>query len=143
MVYTSAVVTACHSVSYGFTNNAITGRVQSPGCCVQIENVNFASTGSTYDVGPVAGYATNCPSLVNRSGSMKLLATLGSGNSLCLIVAMCQSDYYGINVVCRGTPPLLLTIQILLINLLQYIGLIEGLALQPVNQNNCPSNNCP
>lgn len=73
---------------------------------------------------------------------MKLLTTTGSGSSLCLIVAVCQPDYYGIHVSCRGSAPFLIDIIILLYNLLG--SLTDALALQSVSQN-CvlPTNTCP
>lgn len=146
MAYTSAPKTSCHRVTYVTdTNGAITARIESPGCCVQSSNYNFASTQVAYDIGPIPGYFASCPSLINETGSMKLLDTTGSGKSLCLIVAVCQSDYYGINVACKGSTPILLTIQIVLFNLLGSLGLTLGLNLQSVPQTDClfPSNNCP
>lgn len=105
----------------------------------------FNSNGADYTIGPIAGYVDQCPYVVDEPGSMKLLATYGSGTSQCLIVAVCQEDYYGMNVACRGTAPLLLQLTIFLTNLLGSLGLTDILALQPVSQTNCdlPSDTCP
>lgn len=148
IVYTSAPAVNCHRVKYKTdSNNVITGQIESWGCCVKTDNFSFTSNKLDYDVGPIPGYTSSCPSLVTEKGSMKLLATTGSGESLCLIVAVCQPDYYGINLSCRSSTstPLLLELIILLFNLLGSLGLRLALALQPVSQTNCfyPSNNCP
>lgn len=141
MAYTSATVVNCHRAKYNIDeNNVITGQVETPGCCVKTDNYQFNSDELEYDVGPIMGYTNSCPTLVNDKGLMKLLATTGSGNSLCLITAICQTDYFGIYVFCRGTAPPLSDIKNLFSNLL-----VEDLALQAVPQTNCvfDSNNCP
>lgn len=76
---------------------------------------------------------------------MKVLTTTGTGDSICLILAVCQSDHYGISVDCRGTVPQLLQIVGILTNLLGSAGLADVLALRAVSQVSCAfdNNGCP
>lgn len=148
VVYTSAPLVNCQRITYVIDSNGITtGHVESPYCCLEVNGFNFNSNQLDYTIGPISGFTNSCPTTVPTDGSMKLLATMGSGSSLCLIVAICQGDYYGISVMCRGTPPLLTNVVVLLTNVLGLLQIDKILALQAVSQSpaNCifPSLNCP
>lgn len=147
MAYTTASVVNCHRIKYVINAcGDTTGHIESPGCCVMMKDLVFNSNQLDYTIGPVPDHHGSCPSLVDENGSMKLLATTGTGKSLCLIAAVCQGDYYGINVMCQGKPPPLMNI----INILFKVqfGLIDfhnPFALRPVSQIGCvsESNICP
>lgn len=98
----------------------------------------------TYDIGPVPCYAAKCPLLSKQKGSMKLLGKIGSGKSLCLIIAECQPDYYGTTVMCRDTPPPFRCIKKLLHDLIGDSERIDEANFQSICQDNCvfPENNC-
>lgn len=129
---------------YKDANNNTFARIERPNCCLQSDNYDYTPTKLTFDLGPVPGYITNCPEATKSKGATKLLGTTGSGNTLCLISAVCNGDFYGITVSCKGKAPLLLELIFVLSNLLGVIGIDLALALQPVPQT-CvfPINNCP
>lgn len=144
MAYTSAAPVSCLKIAFETAaNNAIIGRIQSPGCCIKAYYNNSTSTELSYDIGPVPLYARGCPLLVNEKGSMKFLGKTGSSESLCLIVAVCEPDYYGINVMCRGSPPPLQNVKNLLLGWIGDRKLIDAMNFQSVSQSNCPIENCP
>lgn len=145
MVYTTATpIHSCQKFAFETdASNVIIGRIHSPGCCIEIFNNNFTSTELTYNTSPVPCYANKCQLLGKEKGAMKLLGKTGSRETLCLIIALCQPSYYGINVVCRGSPPPLQNIENLLLGSLGDRELIDALNFQSVSQSNCPENDCP
>lgn len=151
MVYTSAINTACQRTTYiTESNGVLIAHVESPGCCILVDNFDASDKNEVhYTIGPLSGASATCPLQSEVDGSMKILTKTGTGDSLCLLVAICQPGYSGINVMCRSQPPLLIVVYALLGNLLAAVlGPILGpLAipnLQTVSQN-CviPSDNCP
>lgn len=146
MAYTTASVINCHRIKYiTDTCGVTTAYVESPGCCVLMKDLVFNPHQLDYTIGPIPGYHDGCPLLVNENGSMKHLATTGTGNSLCLIVAVCQADYYGINVRCRGKPTPLINITHILFKVLGLLAFDKAFALRPVSQIGCVNENniCP
>lgn len=146
MVYTSAGVVDCHRKKYVTIDDKVAyAEIESPGCCVKSKNFLLNSDEIQYDIGPVSGYSASCPLLVSEKGSLKILATTGSEESLCIIVAVCQPDYHGINISCRARSPPLYRIRNLLFNVLGPSGLPDIYGLRRVSQRNCRirSDNCP
>jgi len=155
-VYTSAAAFDCEKDTFVTDANGVTtGYIESPDCCVEMYDFDFTLNQLNYTIGPVPGYANSCGAITTQYGAMKLLATTGSGNSLCLIVSVCQpsvgtfAGYAGMSVMCRQpSAPLLIDLFAVLQNvvgLLQAILLVFNGILQPVSQTGCdfPINNCP
>lgn len=88
MAYTSAPVAGCQKITYEIGANGITtGHVESPRCCLEVSNFVFNSYRLDYTIRPISGFTDSCSLTTINDGSMKLLAVIGSGSSLCLVVA--------------------------------------------------------
>lgn len=139
MVYTSSTGGLdCHKVEYVIdANNVTTGYSEFPQCCFLLDGITFNSDQINYTIGPLNGTQAGCSWVVKAPGSMKVLATTGTGFDVCFILAVCEPKYYGIMVMCRGAVPELLTVVGTLTNLLGSAGLADILALKVVSKASC------
>ncbi|KAG4070764.1 hypothetical protein HA402_010990 [Bradysia odoriphaga] len=151
IVYTSGAVIKCERIKYTIdVNGFTTGYVESPNCCLKLDSFNFHSNELSYSISPAPGYSmSGCavPLSGTLNGTMKLLASTGTGSSQCLITVVCHSGgYTAFYILCRQkTLPLPLSLYLLLNNVLELLGLTTINDLKAVDQTDClfPTNNCP
>lgn len=144
--YTSATPFDCERITYSTDQyNVTTGHLEYPDCCLLIDNLDYVSNQLNYDIDPAPSPYSSCSGISSTTGSFKLLDSFGSGSSHCLIFAVCKSDYYGINVMCRGQVPLFADVVAIVINLLGFLTQTQVLEMSTVRQTDCviPTNNCP
>lgn len=138
VIYTStSYILDCERISWtiGPNGNRTAFLKDTDGCCRRIDNFDSSNTDYyQHDIIPL----NQCTHLKSTEKvGKKLVATLGIGIDLCMIIYVCHPSRNGLLVVCRQLPelPILVKIGNILRNLLDL--LIPVPVLKPNNQLNC------